>query len=103
MTISEKDVRHMAELARLHVEEKEIEPLVRHFEAILGHFNSLSLARKEGRLDLDGVDPFLFAERETPPLREDKPVCSSVREDVLDAAPNRRDGFFVVPRILEET
>ena len=49
MTISEKDVRHVAGLARLRVEEQEIEPLVRHFEAILGHFAALSKAREEGQ------------------------------------------------------
>ncbi len=58
MTISEKDVRHVADLARLHVEDEEIGPLVRHFEAILGHFSALSRAREEGRLVLDRVDPF---------------------------------------------
>lgn len=102
MTISEKDVRHVAGLARLRVEEQEIEPLVRHFEAILGHFAALSKAREEGRLNLDGVDPFLFSEREVPPLREDEPIRSAVRNDVLEAAPERKDSFFVVPRILEE-
>ncbi|MDD3689918.1 MAG: Asp-tRNA(Asn)/Glu-tRNA(Gln) amidotransferase subunit GatC [Synergistaceae bacterium] len=102
MTISEKDVRHVADLARLHVEDEEIGPLVRHFEAILGHFSALSRAREEGRLVLDRVDPFLFAERETPPLRDDIPVRSAVGKDVLASAPLRKDTFFVVPRILEE-
>ena len=88
--------------ARLHVEDEEIGPLVRIFEAILGHFSALSRAREEGRLVLDNVDPFLFAERETPPLRDDIPAASTVGKDVLAAAPLRKDAFFVVPRILEE-
>lgn len=96
-----KVVRHVAELARLHVEDEEIEGLVRHFGALLEHFNVLSDACKEGRLDLDAVDPFLFADAEIPPVREDVPRVSTVREDVLAAAPRRKDSFFVVPRILD--
>lgn len=102
MVISDADVRHVANLARLHVEEEEIPGLVSHFEKILGHFSTLSQASHEGRLNLEGVDPFLFTEREVPPLREDGAVSSAVGDEVLHAAPRRKDRFFVVPRILEE-
>ncbi len=95
-----KAVRHVADLARLRVEDEEMDGLVKHFGAILEHFNVLSAAGKEGRLDLDAVDPFLFSDTEIPPAREDVPIVSSVREDVLGSAPRRKDSFFVVPRIL---
>ena len=97
-----KAVRHVADLARLRVEDEEMDGLVRHFGAILEHFNVLSAAGKEGRLDLDAVDPFLFSDTEIPPARDDVPIVSSVREDVLDSAPRRKDSFFIVPRILEQ-
>ena len=97
-----KAVRHVADLARLRVEDEEMDGLVRHFGAILEHFNVLSAAGKEGRLDLDAVDPFLFSDTEIPPARDDVPIVSSVREDVLGSAPRRKDSFFIVPRILEQ-
>jgi len=100
--LEKQDVLHVAELARLHVDDGEVEGLVRHFGAILEHFNTLSEARIEGRLDLDAVDPFIFSDTEIPAPREDIPEVSEVREDVLASAPRRKDSFFVVPRILEE-
>ena len=97
-----KAVRHVADLARLRVEDEEMDGLVRHFGAILEHINVLSAAGKDGRLDLDAVDPFLFSDTEIPPAREDVPIVSSVRGDVLGSAPQRKDSFFVVPRILAQ-
>lgn len=97
-----KTVQHVADLARLRVEDEEMDGLVSYFGAILEHFNALVKAGKEGRLDLDAVDPFRFSDAEIPPAREDVPIVSSVREDVLGSAPRRKDSFFVVPRILAQ-
>ena len=101
MTVSERDVRHVAELARLHVEDDEIVGLVGHFTGIMAHFNALARAGEEGRLPLDDLSPVVFAHDEISPLRADEVVESSVGRAVLDAAPDAREGFFVVPRIME--
>lgn len=101
MTVTEKDVRAVADLARLSVEKDEVEEFAAHFQAILVYFNVLSAAGEEGRLPLKDVDPLVFTDTDIPPLREDKVIPSSVGRIVLAAAPDSREGFFVVPRILE--
>lgn len=103
MTVTEKDVQAVATLARLQVEKNEGEEFAAHFQAILGYFNALSAAEEESRLSLKGVEPLVFTDRDIPPLREDVVIPSSAGKAVLAAAANARDGFFVVPRILEES
>ena len=103
MTVTEKDVQAVATLARLSVEKNEAEEFAAHFEGILGYFNALSAAEEEGRLSLKDVEPLVFTDGDIPPLREDRVISSSTGKAVLAAAANARDGFFVVPRILEES
>ena len=103
MTVTEKDVQAVATLARLSVEKNEAEEFAAHFEGILSYFNALSAAEEEGRLSLKGVEPLVFTDGDIPPLREDTVISSSTGKAVLAAAANARDGFFVAPRILEES
>ena len=35
------------------------------------------------------------------PMREDKIIDSDIARDILDSAPNTKDGFFIVPKIIE--
>lgn len=101
MPVNERDVRHVARLARLYVEEDEIEGLVRHFSSIMTYFGAMAEAAADGRLPLDGVSPAVFVHDEIPPLREDRVQRSDAGREVLASAPRSRDGFFVVPRIME--
>ncbi|NLB84010.1 MAG: Asp-tRNA(Asn)/Glu-tRNA(Gln) amidotransferase subunit GatC [Synergistaceae bacterium] len=102
MTVTDTDIQAVAKLARLHVEKNEAEEFAAHFEGILGYFNALSTAEEEGRLLLKDVEPLVFTDGDIPPLREDAVLSSPAGKAVLAAAANARDGFFVVPRILEE-
>lgn len=35
------------------------------------------------------------------PMREDEIIDSDIARDILDSAPNTKDGFFIVPKIIE--
>ncbi len=35
------------------------------------------------------------------PMREDEIIDSDMARDILDSAPNAKDGFFIVPKIIE--
>ncbi len=96
MAVTEHDVRHVANLARLEVTDEELPALMRHFDGILAHFHRLN------GLDLDDVDPFDAAAWELTPWRTDEAIEAGVREEALSEAPGRRGDFFRVPRILEE-
>lgn len=95
MAISEQEVRKVALLARLEVDEEEVRSLALHFDSILEHFSKLN------ELDLANIDPFVMDETRTP-LREDMVEKWEFREDALKEAPHRDGDFFRVPRIVSE-
>ena len=96
MAVTERDVRHVAQLARLGVKDAELPSLMRHFDGILAHFHRLN------ELDLSEIDPFDAAAWELTPWRADEAVDAGIRDEALREAPERKGDFFRVPRILEE-
>lgn len=97
-----KDFLRAAYLARIEPGEEEAASLQGRFEALIGRFAFLEEGRISGELNLDEPEGALFAQGDDVPLREDSPTESTAAEALLAAAPAEKDGFFVVPRILEE-
>jgi len=87
-------VRRVAHLARLKLTEEEVEMFSRQLSDILSFVEQL------GELDTEGVEPYIQGVEETP-MREDKPGETLPQEEALKNAPERENGFFVVPRIVE--
>ncbi|RLJ71377.1 aspartyl/glutamyl-tRNA(Asn/Gln) amidotransferase subunit C [Hydrogenivirga caldilitoris] len=87
-------VQKIALLARLKLTEEEVELFSRQLGDILSFVQQLE------ELDTSGVEPYLQNIEETP-MREDEPKGSLTHEEALKNAPERENGFFVVPRIVE--
>lgn len=96
MAISEDEVRHIARLVRLEVEDSELPGLARHFNDILGHFQRLQ------EIDVSRIDDSFVEGAEITPWRKDEVVRWENREKALAQAPDREGDFFKVPRIVEE-
>ena len=92
MAISESDVRHIALLARLGLDEGRVASVVAELNGILAHMDVLSQVALEG-IQLPASDCARV------PLREDVPVPSLPEVERLAMAPAARDGFFLVPRL----
>jgi aspartyl/glutamyl-tRNA(Asn/Gln) amidotransferase C subunit len=96
MSISLDEVRHVAKLARLQLDEAEILALQGELNVLLGHFvdiQSLELAalrRPPASVSLQIV------------WSEDLVAEPMAREDVLGNAPVSKAGLFVVPTIIED-
>jgi aspartyl-tRNA(Asn)/glutamyl-tRNA(Gln) amidotransferase subunit C len=93
MAVTEDDVRHVAELARLGLDAGRIRALVEELNGILAHMEALS-----------SVDPASYERlgdgRSTAsPLRPDTGPPIPLLRSREDAAPVMRDGFFIVPRL----
>lgn len=95
--ITHQDVDHIARLARLRLPGDEVEALAGQLARILDYVEALA------ELDTTGVTPTSHMSARETPLRKDEPAPCLPREDALSSAPESRDGFFVVPRILEES
>lgn len=95
--LSLAEVEHVALLARLRLTEAEKMKLTTDLNVILEQFETLQ------RLDTTNVPPTAHAMSLENVFREDVPRPSLPREEVLREAPEARDEFFVVPRIVETT
>ena len=93
--VTAKDVKKIAKLSRLHVEDAQLQPIAEDLNGILGWIEQL------GEVDVEGVEPMTSAVDMAAPLRADNVSDGGKRDAVLKNAPKSDDGFFVVPRSVE--
>ena len=96
MKISKKEVLETAELARLEFKESELEKFTEQLGNILEYIEDLN------ELDTEGIEPTSHGVELTTPLREDKVFQLITTEEALRNAPEKDDGFFVVPKVIED-
>lgn len=96
MAISLDEVRHVATLARLELDEAEVARFQGELNAILGHFHDLD------GLNLSDVNPATVAVPLTNVMADDVPGETVSRPDALKNAPLAKAGLFLVPMIIEE-
>jgi aspartyl-tRNA(Asn)/glutamyl-tRNA(Gln) amidotransferase subunit C len=94
--ISSDDVRKVALLARLALPEEKIATYTSQLERILEYVNQLEA------VDTEGVPPTTRAVEVVNVTRADIVTPTSVREELLDEAPQREGDFIRVPKILVE-
>ena len=88
-------VEHVALLARLELTPDEKTKLTEDLNVILGHFERLQ------ELDTADVEPTSHAIPMQNVFRADEVRPSLPRDRILAEAPDAREGYFVVPRIVE--
>ncbi len=96
MEISKEQVEHVAKLARLEVTEDEKAMFARQLSAILTYMDQLK------EVDTEGVEPTATVLPTENVWREDAVKPSLTQEQALANAPDQADGFFRVPKIIED-
>ncbi len=91
--ISEEEVRHVADLARLGLTDEEVKRMSGQLGAILDSIDQI------GELDLTGVPSTTNALNLTNVLRPDEPHEELPLDRTLSTAPDAVDDLFAVPRI----
>ena len=94
--ISADDVRKVAKLARLELPDDKIATYTTQLERILDYVDHLQA------VDTEGVPPTTRAVEVVNMTREDVVTSTSVREELLDEAPQREGDFIRVPKILAD-
>jgi aspartyl-tRNA(Asn)/glutamyl-tRNA(Gln) amidotransferase subunit C len=89
--IDREQVLHVARLARLKLDDDEVEKMAGELSGILEHVERIS------ELDLDGVEPTSHVIGLENVLRPDEPRPSWDREEMLERAPDPADGAYRVP------
>ena len=95
MKLTKQEVAQIAFLARLELNDQEMESLGGHLNRLLENFELLA------DLDTENVEPTSHAIPVQNVYREDVARPSWPREQVLSNAPEQMDGTFEVPRIVE--
>jgi len=95
MKITEKDVEHVARLARLHLAPADLKVMTSQMDAMLGYVDKLN------ELDTDGVEPMAHAVPMSNAFREDEIGMPIGIERALQNAPESDGSCFRVPKVIE--
>lgn len=94
--ISKEQVIHIAKLARIHLDESEVEKFQKDLGPILDYFETLN------KVDVSGVEPMIHSvllENQTRSDETDQTLDGKA-EDLVEMAPEKKDGFVQVKSIL---
>lgn len=92
MNIDREEARRIAELARIRLQAAELDRMAADMTAILSYVDQLKA------VDLEESQGEMTAE--PAPLRDDEPHTHLDTGTVASNAPEWRNGFFVVPRVI---
>ncbi|MEX0371180.1 MAG: Asp-tRNA(Asn)/Glu-tRNA(Gln) amidotransferase subunit GatC [Tateyamaria sp.] len=95
MSIDQTTAARVAKLARIKVEDDQLPALAAEFNTILGFIEQLS------EVDVDGVDPMTSVTPQRLKRRADVVTDGDQQDKVLANAPDAREGFFAVPKVVE--
>lgn len=95
MSLDKATVRTIANLARIEVAEDELDHLAGELSNIIGFVEQL------GEVDTSGVLPLASVADLSLPVRKDEVSDGGYPDKVLANAPEKFDGFFLVPKVVE--
>jgi aspartyl-tRNA(Asn)/glutamyl-tRNA(Gln) amidotransferase subunit C len=95
MSIDIETARKVAHLARIRVEEERLPALAAEFSHILDFIEQLN------EVNVDGVEPMVSVTPMRLKRREDVVTDGGYPEKILSNAPDAREGFFAVPKVVE--
>ncbi len=95
MSVDKDTVRRIAHLARIAVDEKDLEPMTGELNTILDWVEQLS------EVNTDDVAPMTSAVETTLRWRQDEVNDGGYAHKVTQNAPEGDDGFFTVPKVVE--
>ena len=95
MSIDTTIAAKVAKLARIKVEDDALPALAQEFNDILGFIEQLN------EVDVHGIEPMTSVTPQKLKRREDVVTDGDQQDKVLTNAPDAREGFFAVPKVVE--
>ena len=95
MKIDKNTINKIARLSRIKLEDKESEDYIKDLNHILDWVDQLN------EVNTDNVDPLSNISSSTLPKREDVSSDINSNEEILENAPDKLEGFFAVPKVVE--
>jgi len=95
MSIDKETARRAAHLARIAVAEDNLDHLAEELSNILGFMEQLA------EVDVEGVEPMTSVTPMRLKRRPDVVTDGNMQDKILSNAPDAREGFFAVPKVVE--
>ena len=95
MSIDKDTVKHISKLARISLDEKNVDSLSKDLTSIMKFIESLS------KLNTDKTDPLTSIINASLKSRKDEVKDGKIRDQILKNSPEKNDKFFVVPKVIE--
>ena len=95
MAVTKEQVKYIASLAKLEIEEKDLDAFTNEMEQIIEFADSLSA------IDTDGIAPTAHIQGIENVLRQDGEPVQFDTEKLLSNAPEKVDTCFSVPKVVE--
>ena len=94
MSIDDSVVKKIANLSKINLTEEEQKLFKVELNNILEWVDELQ------KVNTDNVEPMLSVFNESMQLRQDKSEQTNA-DDILTNAPEKKEGFFIVPKVIE--
>jgi aspartyl-tRNA(Asn)/glutamyl-tRNA(Gln) amidotransferase subunit C len=95
MSVDTATVRRIAHLARIAIADDEAEHLKGELNAMLAFVEQLN------EVDVEGVEPMTSVTPMAMKTREDVVTDGNIADDIVKNAPETRDHYFMVPKVVE--
>ena len=95
MSIDKVTAARVAKLARIDVDKAALPALAEEFNMILGFIEQLN------EVDVEGVEPMTSVTPQRLKRRKDDVTDGDQQDKVLSNAPDVREGFYAVPKVVE--
>lgn len=93
--ISEKEIRHVANLAMLNLSENEIEKYTVDMKEILGYAEMIN------EINTDDIPETIGIAEKKNVFRKDEVHQFNQKDELLKNAPSKDEGMFNIPKVLE--
>jgi aspartyl-tRNA(Asn)/glutamyl-tRNA(Gln) amidotransferase subunit C len=95
MSLDTDDIKSIAHLARLKIDEADVPGYATNLS------NILDLVEQMNSVDTEGVIPMSHPLDVVQRLREDEVTETNQRDEFQKVAPATQDGLYLVPRVIE--
>ena len=95
MSIDKNQVKKVAKLSRISLDDKKLESLSKDLVSILNFVEELN------KLDTKKTDPLPSVIDKTLEPRKDQILDGKIKDQILKNSPDKNEEFFIVPKVIE--
>ena len=95
MSIDKDTVKHISKLARISIDEKNIDNLSKDLTSIMKFIENLN------NLNTEQTTPLTSIINASLKSRKDEVKDGKIKDQILKNSPEKNDEFFVVPKVIE--